>query len=837
MSSVQNRKTPTGRSRLERLFLRCADLPRAEWEQVLAVECVDDPALAQQVRRLLEAEEQSGEWSSPVWQTRPLRFGQYRVSGRIGAGGMGVVYEAIRDDAEFDKKVAVKAIPPGLITENGARLLRQERQILAHLEHPNIARLLDGGTSEDGVPYLVMELVEGIPLLEFARRETLGEAARLRLFLAICEGIGYAHRNLIVHRDLKPANILVTPEGIPKILDFGIARLLDMQAEITVLGERAMTFEYASPEQISGLRMTTESDIYSLGLLLVVLLTGNPPARRQTQEIELPGGLSKDVTSILVKALQAEPERRYRSVEALADDVRNYLDGRPITARPQTVFYRLNRWIRRNKVVAGAALTAVAAIGVGIQMRLEALHRAERRFNQVRKLADSLVYELSDAVESVPGTLEARRLIGKRAVEYLDSLALEAGNETSLKSDVAAAYAKVGPLAFDVRKELALDAKAVGLLREVIAAEPENLKYRRQFAEALNLLANSYRRAGEYERALAAYREEVAVCETTAHRHQSNQSPSNRGALEDLATAYAETAVLLRELGTFEEAFSFFRKGPPILEELIRSHGDHPQFRFLQLVSLSFLARAYSEREEPAQAMAAVRQAMEINAKLMSADPANRNYIRTQWVLFLIRSRARLLTGDVPGALKDLRQALPITEQLSSKDPADTGYRRGIAITCLALADVLVRQKKPAKAERLYRRAIETSEALYTGDPKHVETTIDLLEMYSKAANLALARKDLRTAAADVHRGLELLEQRKPLPPQFFLQTNIADLYLTAGKAELLRKESARPAAYFQQSLSIWEQLRSSGRWLPKYAANEAAAKESLAAVSASSSK
>jgi len=815
MSSPPAGNPLTDRSRLERIFLLCADLPPGDWAPILDRECADDSALRTRVRRLLETERSDVNWESPVWNIKPLHFGRYRVTRRIGAGGMGVVYEAVRDDAEFDKKVAIKAIPPGLITERGIRLLRQERQILAHLEHPNIARLLDGGTSDEGVPFLVMELVEGLPLLEYARDHWLNEAARLRIMLEILEGIACAHRNLIIHRDLKPANILVTADGTPKILDFGIARLLDRDSEVTLAAERALTLDYASPEQIHGNRMTTESDIYSLGLVLVVLLTGVVVGRGDAEGIAR-RSLRGDVASIAIKALHALPERRYRSVEQFGQDIRNYLDGRPVKARPQTFFYRTNRFVRRNRFTVAAGFVALSAIAVGLLVRLEALRRAERRFNDIRKLADSLVYELPETMESVPGTLEARRLIGNRAVEYLDGLARESDGETSLNSDLAAAYAKVGPLAFDVRKETEIDRKAVSLLRSVVAAEPQNLKYRQQFGEALDLLANCYRRTGQYDVSRTYYLEYLHVDESLVQA-----APQNREFQESLADAYVEVGQLFLELGRFDEAFALIVRSPPIVEHLLASDPASPHLLFVQNVNLSFLARSLAERGDLTSALDRVREASVIAAQLLVADPANRAYIRTGWSMNLNRGRLETALGEFDSAVRDVREGLPAIEALSHADPADTGYRRGIAVTCVALADALASQGRPAEAAQLYARAISYSEHLFAGDPKHVETTIDLLDMYAKSANLQLRRKSVAAAEVSLARALQLIELRKPLPAQFFLESNIATVYRTEGNLARARRDGTAAVFWYRKSLDAWRGLRLSGRWSPKYNTEE----------------
>lgn len=327
--------------------------------------------------------------------------GRYRIIREIGRGGMGAVFLAERSDGEFRQEVALKVVRRSFADSDLARRFRQERQILASLNHPNIARLLDGGVSADGEPFLAMEYVEGVRVDDYCDARNLSTEERLNVFLAICQGVSFAHQNLVVHRDIKPSNILVTDEGVPKLLDFGIAKLVNPQSEgstaETVTGLRAMTLDYASPEQVSGLSVTTATDVYSLGILLYELLTGRRPHRLKnlrTDElariicedepskpsdaisdfgfksfksaIRNPKLLRGDLDNIILMAMRKEPQRRYASVAQLAEDVRRYLEGRPVLAHQDTFSYRAAKFIRRNKAGAVAALLIAFALVGGI---------------------------------------------------------------------------------------------------------------------------------------------------------------------------------------------------------------------------------------------------------------------------------------------------------------------------------------------------------------------------------------------------------------------------------------------------------------------------------------
>ena len=411
-------------AKVKEIFHAALELPQSERQQFVELKCTDDATILSEVMSLFDAHAESiGFIEAPAIDVisnlvddtvRPPRigqtFGSYTLEKEIGRGGMGAVYLASRTDKEFDKKVAVKLIKRGFDTDEIVRRFRHERQILAGLEHPNITRLLDGGSTVDGLPYLVMDHVEGLPLMDFCREHSLNVVERLQLFLHICSAVAYAHRNLIVHRDLKPSNILVTSDGTPKLLDFGIAKLLSSDSEYATAqfgtGSGIMTPDYASPEQVRGEPVTTATDIYSLGVLLYELLTGVRPfnfkakslekiiqtvceieperpstlairldsqrSGRSLSEKDIPFEnvnsklLEGDLDNIISMAMRKEPERRYSSVEQFGEDVRRHLRGLPVFARQNTLGYRASKFVRRNKASVAAASGIVLALVAGI---------------------------------------------------------------------------------------------------------------------------------------------------------------------------------------------------------------------------------------------------------------------------------------------------------------------------------------------------------------------------------------------------------------------------------------------------------------------------------------
>ncbi|MEO1367346.1 MAG: serine/threonine-protein kinase, partial [Acidobacteriota bacterium] len=372
------------------IFDRASELSGDGRGRYLDEACADDGDLRGEVETLLRADVEAGEGlrskiaaaaddalGSPG--VRPgQRFGPYRIEGELGRGGMGVVYDAVRDDGEYEQRVAIKVMSRFVATET-ARRFRTERQILARLEHPSIARLLDGGTTEDGAPYLVMERIDGEPIDAYCRRRGASLEERLELVLKVCRAVSHAHVRLVVHRDLKPSNILITADGEPKLLDFGIAKILEGEhaTSATLTGSLPLTPRYASPEQIAADPVTVATDIYSLGIVLFELLAGvspygelahsspaglvraiseiDPPrlsaaARRSDAPPVPPRRLDGELDAIVATTLRKEPGRRFESVDRLASDLRRFVGGRPVSAVPDRFGYRAGKWLRRNIV-------------------------------------------------------------------------------------------------------------------------------------------------------------------------------------------------------------------------------------------------------------------------------------------------------------------------------------------------------------------------------------------------------------------------------------------------------------------------------------------------------
>ena len=398
---------------------------RRQTEELLAYDSADSAPLLRDIGQV------AGRALSQL-DAQGARCGPYQLMKVIGRGGMGVVYLAERVDGEVRQRAAIKLLRPGLHEIQRERFL-QERQILAALQHPNIARLLDAGHLDGGQPYLAMEYVVGRPIDEYAAG--LDVRHKLRLFLTVCAAVAYLHRNLVVHRDLKPSNIMVTSEGEAKLLDFGIAKILDLTSDTQMTDVRMLTPAFASPEQAAGGSINTTSDIYSLGAVLCQLLTGAPPSQG-------PWKIKGDLDLILRKALRQEPHERYATVEQFADDLEAFLDLRPIRLRQADVLYRARKLARKYWLPLAAAALTVAGLSVGLYVANRERAIAQQRFNDVRKLSNKLL-DIDIKVRNLPGSTESRQFIVDTALEYLKPLAASAGNDPEFALDLGTAYLRV----------------------------------------------------------------------------------------------------------------------------------------------------------------------------------------------------------------------------------------------------------------------------------------------------------------------------------------------------------------------------------------------------------
>ncbi|HUH64152.1 MAG TPA: protein kinase [Terracidiphilus sp.] len=763
------------------------ELPVDKRDEFLGRAC-PEPSLRRYVDSLIRSYDQAGgflesapQLSKDLWSGVPVeepwvgrRLGAYEITEEIGEGGMGSVFRAVRADDEYRKQVAIKVVKRGFETAFAVSRFRAERQILANLEHPNIARLIDGGATPEGLPYFVMELVEGQSIDRYCDTHRLPIRDRLRLFLSVCSAVAYAHGKLVVHRDLKPANILITGDGTPKLLDFGIAKILTQDPdgngnELSVAVLRILTPEFASPEQIAGAAAGTSTDVYSLGVVLYLLLTGRRPYEIDSRQLDQlagivsraeparlstsltrgqvpgkPAGTGVDVTAtsiaaarstnlpklrrqlagdldnIVLMALRKEPERRYASVEQLSEDIRRHLEGLPVIARKETLRYRASKFVSRNRIPVAAAVLLVLSLATGLVVSLyearvarEQRARADRRFQDVRELANSLMFELHDAIADLPGSTPARKLLLDRALRYQDSLAKEARGDRSLELELATAYDKIGD----------------------VQGQP--------------LEAN----LGDPAAAIRSYEKALALRESAAA-----ENPRDARTLTDLVTSYIRLSDLLSQQGDDARALEMARKEVPAAENLSRL--DPANERNRRIVALCQIDQGYKEARFGGDRTLG-RKTLESGAAAFEAMLANRPGDPSMRQLAVAYGRLAELESQEPGqnadALASFRKAIAALQPEMNKDPQNAPLRRMAAYYQHAMAERLDFLKRPDEALAQEREALATLQPLAKADPVNAQLRQDIAAVRGHIGAIQIEGGQVESGVVEVRESLSAL--------------------------------------------------------------------------------
>ena len=772
----------------------------------LRLEAGEDANLYDEVARLLQAEADAGSFLSrpaaqALFDAHQLTgfghvlepgdcLGAYRIVRRLDQGGVSVVYLADRWDGVFEQQVAVKVMKRGMDTASVTARFHSERQILAAFDHPFIARILDGGTTEDGLPYFVMEYVEGENLSAYLEHNELTVREKLELFVNIASAVAYAHRRQIVHRDLKPANIMVDARGMPKLLDFGLAKVLsaDSDSEQTALAERMLTPAYASPEQIAGDPATTASDVYSLGVVLHEMLVGSRPCvERESRLPSADSAAPRDVTSIVRMALHEEPVRRYRSADQLREDVERHLVGLPVEARHATTTYRLWRFIGRHRIglsVACAMAMILTSSGSAVLWQREVARsertRAERRYQEVRELANLLLGEVDDALVDIPGSPPVRRALVTNALNYLVALESESSGDPLLQREIARAYLRLG----DVRRQ----------------------SYGLSGGDTAGALAN-------FERSL-----EVATSLV-------EDSAFVKDDLETLARCHQRIALTLRQMGEWQRELEHARMAVEIHREVIAMSPGLRTTLSIHADMLQTLGHSLCRAGAEEKMLETFQRVVELRQRVFDLDPT------------VERARA-----DLAGALRNLglghqllghleasqgvhAKALQHAQVLLEQKPTSLSFRNDLVRNHQQLGKVLCARGDVATGLAHLHAAASLGRTLQQTAPNNATVRRRLAQTYRDLGLSLINAGSLDEGVETLTRAVELLDPWvRAYAANAEVQVLLAEVRTALGRAyELSAIGSLQPQAWqcalasYRQGMALWGRLESEGHLVPLY--------------------
>lgn len=802
--------------KVQTIFQALLDVAEEDRPRELGRRTVGQPDLEREVASLLAALPDSDalladavgraaqgalEQSDPLpVEAKPARLGPYRVGDLLGEGGMSQVYEGERADDEYQQRVAIKILRPSVASPRVLQRFRAERQILARLDHPGIARILDGGSTPEGLPYLVLDLIDGVPIDRYCQAQRLGIQARLELFDRVCDVVQYAHQNLVIHRDLKPANILVQANGQPKLLDFGIAKLLDpdpteLDFDQTRDGDRLLSLSYASPEQVRGEGVTTATDVYALGVILFRLLTDRHPYElpsasayeagrvvceevpRFPSQTAAEPRLRGDLDAVVLTCLEKDAKQRYPGVLALAADIRAYLRDEPVSVAGISRGYLLRKFVKRNArsvIAAGAfcvllvtALTIITVLGLQAHReqrgRIQAQQVAERRFTETHGLVQALLYDIYGLVENMPGATAARESLVRHALLYLDALVQDAGDDQELQRELAVAYVKIGDVQGNPahanlgNTEGALQSYAKA---EKILSDPE--------VEALATLdevdlPSVFDKIGEVllqgGDTLGAYERHRKAFDLRTERANSVGLEQRR---EGLAASHSRLGNVLLQLGKKEEALVEYRLAVALYEELVRQKPESGKRRRAWAASRLGLGATYIEQGSHESGLDLYLAAVAELEQLVREDGRNIRWQRDLSVAYTRVVRCLMNSDEAEPALEWCTKASAILNRILLVDPANANARRELSLNSLNQGYLHTRLGEHESGLEHYARARELILERGRLDPKNLRARRDewlvafriasLLEQMGRDAEADSEFDQARTVCLDLVR-------------------------------------------------------------------------------------
>jgi serine/threonine protein kinase/tetratricopeptide (TPR) repeat protein len=832
------------------IFLRVCDLSSAERKAILDRECAGNAELRAEVESLIvhhhladhdPAEAATSAPSSKSSAGHPMRIGPYRVHHEIGRGGMGVVYVAVRDDDQFKRRVALKVLKRGMDTDDVLRRFELERQLLAAMNHPNIARLYDGGQTDDGRPYFVMEYVEGLPLDEYCDVHRLHIDERLELFRTVCAAVHYAHQNLVVHRDLKPGNILVSKDGVPKLLDFGIAKLINpefafIHGDPTAPEFRVMTPEYASPEQVRGNPITTASDVYSLGVILYELVSGHRPyhiksrVRAELERIicdeepdrpstaiskieqvgdERPGKpastrtvtpesvsrtresgpnrlrrrIAGDIDNIVLMAMRKEPQRRYKSAEQLAEDLRRHLTGLTVIARKDTLGYRSLKFINRNRgPVAVAAVIVLLLVGGMISTAWQARQTEKQRIIAETERASAI--QARDALDEF--TMSQMQVVGDFADRIEERIRPLIGNTAARETILTAAEWMFSAL----------------LVRTGDA--PELAKYRALILERRGSLLGSNRMGnlGDVEGGISSLREAMAIRQSLA-----DQNPESFDAQRNLAMCKQQLADLLVLAGRTDEALLKYEQALTTFRTLVSLENTVPANQRGVTVNLLKIADIQFERGAHNAALELFEECRVIRDKAVQASPDDPTALRDWTVLVGRIASVHVEQGRIVQAVEQYRALLATRNRINDLEKSGRS-KRDLAISHFFLGNALYDDHQYQAALEQFTAGRTLTRELLDADPVDDRARRDVCLLEESVGRSLNSLLNFDEALACHQNALRIGEAllAKENTNQTYRQTAAAQhYYIGCILVQLGEHDEARP--HLQESIDMFEEL------------------------------
>lgn len=870
------------------VFAELYDQPDADRRRILDERCGNRPELRREVESLLKQHDEpkmlrdeeldhelkpagnsassAGEWSH---ESVPIaRIGRYRLIRSIGEGGMGAVYEA--EQPQPRRNVALKLIRPGWVSRDLLKRFRRETHVLGQLDHPGIAQIYEADTAEaedeEGrslgtQPYFAMELVRGRTLREYLDQQKPDVTARLELMVGIAEAVHHAHQKGIVHRDLKPGNVMVTDDGRSKILDFGVARLTEGNGQLSTLqtrsGELIGTLAYMSPEQIAGdpHAVDTRADVYALGVILYEMLSERlpldvtrcslPEATRMIRDAEPPrlGSINTrfrgDIDTIVCKALEKDVDRRYDSTAAFAADIRRTLRDEPIAARPPSTTYQFRKFARRNRaLVSGVAATFLALVigligtiyfAVGLSQQLEETDRqrtlAEARFDDVRELANTLLFEIDEEIRDTPGTTSAREILVSTGLNYLNALSEEADDDDDFLAELAVAYRQLGHIQGSPSRPNLGDRigaqesyeRSIDLLQTICRRNPEDHQMLSQLITSQNALANLLLERGMQGEALAMYesvRDRLAehqdargrlpgdlagdAASVAAHigrikmqrgsldaavEHfetyldynaiQSESQPENLELILNRASMFRQLALTRRRQEMYDDSIEALHHAIDLLDERQAELRDSHWAITLRAAIHRQLGYIYQEKGEYDNVMPHMRQSREQYKRIAAADPDDRRAQRNLGISHFALGYALRNQGHLEQARDEFREYRRIADELARDIPDSAMLKRDLRIALEQLGATLRELGEYAEAQPYLERSVQVAEQLVENSPERIEAQRELTLALENLGHLhvdlllddetADPNEHMRVAEALLDRALASIERMETL--------------------------------------------------------------------------